>query len=272
MTEYDYSPEAFDRFTATQDRIAKWLDNTEQHAPEFQSPFDQPTPTDAQTTPPPLQQQPRHPSYPTISRHLPPSSGHTLQPEQSRYQPAPPPPSRHMHHSHSHSPTRFYAPAPIRTHTSSHPNSSHHSHSHSHRRSSTYIIPTPSQGYTAPGPGHGYTYPHAQALNPSYIIMPPRSKTFQALVSVLPHHLLHPPLPRSVRSPLSSHFSFLLLSQSVPKLTNPVPSVSSTPHSISTHILSHTPHLPGPLPQYHTNSPRPHTNIHHIPLPRIPNQ
>ena len=113
-------------------------------------------------------------------------------------------------HSHPHSPTRFYAPAPILTHTSSHRTSSHHSHSYPRHRSSTYIIPTPSQGYTAPGPS--YTYPPAQASNPSYVIMPPRSKTFQALVSVLPHHLLQPPLPPSVRSPLSSHFSFLLLS------------------------------------------------------------
>ena len=49
MTEYDYCPEAFSHFTATQDHIAKWLNNTAQHAPEFQSPFNHPAWTDAQT-------------------------------------------------------------------------------------------------------------------------------------------------------------------------------------------------------------------------------
>jgi hypothetical protein len=36
MTEYDYSPEAYDRYLATQNRIAKWVDDTEQHRPQFQ--------------------------------------------------------------------------------------------------------------------------------------------------------------------------------------------------------------------------------------------
>jgi len=35
MTEYDYSPEAYDRFLHTQQRIAQWVDNTEAHRPEF---------------------------------------------------------------------------------------------------------------------------------------------------------------------------------------------------------------------------------------------
>jgi hypothetical protein len=35
MTEYDYSPEAYDRYLRTQHRIAQWVDNTEAHRPEF---------------------------------------------------------------------------------------------------------------------------------------------------------------------------------------------------------------------------------------------
>lgn len=35
MTEYDYSPEAYDRYLATQRRIANWVDQTEHHRPQF---------------------------------------------------------------------------------------------------------------------------------------------------------------------------------------------------------------------------------------------
>ncbi|KAJ7600034.1 hypothetical protein C8J56DRAFT_1037649 [Mycena floridula] len=44
MTEYDYSPEAMERFMANQQRIAKWVDNTEAHSHEFIAP-DVPSPT-----------------------------------------------------------------------------------------------------------------------------------------------------------------------------------------------------------------------------------
>jgi hypothetical protein len=35
MTEYDFSPEAYDRYLRTQQRIAQWVDNTEAHRPQF---------------------------------------------------------------------------------------------------------------------------------------------------------------------------------------------------------------------------------------------
>ena len=37
MTEYDYSPEAYERYLTTQRRIATWVDNTEQHRAEFRT-------------------------------------------------------------------------------------------------------------------------------------------------------------------------------------------------------------------------------------------
>ncbi|KAG6816465.1 hypothetical protein H0H87_005825 [Tephrocybe sp. NHM501043] len=37
MTEYDYSPEALERFLSTQDRIARWVVQTEEHRPQFDS-------------------------------------------------------------------------------------------------------------------------------------------------------------------------------------------------------------------------------------------
>lgn len=35
MTEYDYSPGAYERYLETQQRIARWVDETEGHRPEF---------------------------------------------------------------------------------------------------------------------------------------------------------------------------------------------------------------------------------------------
>ncbi|TFK30320.1 hypothetical protein FA15DRAFT_751380 [Coprinopsis marcescibilis] len=35
MTEYDYSPEAYERYLTTQKRIANWVDKTEDHRPQF---------------------------------------------------------------------------------------------------------------------------------------------------------------------------------------------------------------------------------------------
>lgn len=35
MTEYDYSPEAYERYLATQRRISNWVDHTENYRPQF---------------------------------------------------------------------------------------------------------------------------------------------------------------------------------------------------------------------------------------------
>ncbi|KAF5312096.1 hypothetical protein D9619_003503 [Psilocybe cf. subviscida] len=65
MTEYDYSPEAYDRFLATQDRIAKWVDTTERHRPEFQAPFG---PNGRQQEQPPAESSSSG-AYPIPTRH-----------------------------------------------------------------------------------------------------------------------------------------------------------------------------------------------------------
>ncbi|KAG5637605.1 hypothetical protein H0H81_003997 [Sphagnurus paluster] len=39
MTEYDFSPGAYERYLATQRRIANWVDHTEGHRPEFGNAF-----------------------------------------------------------------------------------------------------------------------------------------------------------------------------------------------------------------------------------------
>ncbi|KAJ7600049.1 hypothetical protein C8J56DRAFT_909451 [Mycena floridula] len=65
MTEYDYSPEAMEKFMANQQRIAKWVDNTEAHAHEFCAP-DVPSPTSG------------HPGH---SAHRPPTPHHKRAPK-----------------------------------------------------------------------------------------------------------------------------------------------------------------------------------------------
>lgn len=47
MTEYDFSPEAYERYLATQNRIARWVDETERHKTEFEHPFRAPAPVAA---------------------------------------------------------------------------------------------------------------------------------------------------------------------------------------------------------------------------------
>lgn len=39
MTEYDYSPEGYQRYLETQERISRWVDTAEAHRHQFQAPF-----------------------------------------------------------------------------------------------------------------------------------------------------------------------------------------------------------------------------------------
>ncbi|THU76603.1 hypothetical protein K435DRAFT_878990 [Dendrothele bispora CBS 962.96] len=39
MTEYDYSPDAYERYMENRSRVARWVDNTDAHSHEFRSPF-----------------------------------------------------------------------------------------------------------------------------------------------------------------------------------------------------------------------------------------
>ena len=43
MADYDYSPEAYERYVLAQGRIARWVDTTEAHRPEFGNPFVDPS-------------------------------------------------------------------------------------------------------------------------------------------------------------------------------------------------------------------------------------
>ncbi|KAJ7509036.1 hypothetical protein B0H11DRAFT_1361150 [Mycena galericulata] len=115
MTEYDYSEEGRRRYVATQNRIAKWVHQTES-APTLKSPF-------------------------TPRSHTG-SAAPTVYPSQSISQ-APMSPSPSTHHSQS-----------SRTSSSSHRSHHSHGHQH-HRSPTYIISPPPSPGYAHGQRPHG---------------------------------------------------------------------------------------------------------------------
>ncbi|KAJ7261056.1 hypothetical protein C8J57DRAFT_1336951 [Mycena rebaudengoi] len=168
MTEYDYSEEGYRRFQQTQNRIANWVDKTEQHAPQFKSPFVPRSDVDNAfyNQPQPQHSSRRTPqrtySYDYASRSLgssPLRSGsHDLvSPRDSVSQMGggggsfTPPRHRSSHHrSSSHSPSRHGS--------SSHRSSSHHYRSPTHRATApaTYVVPqsAPVMQQYAPAPAY----------------------------------------------------------------------------------------------------------------------
>ena len=197
MTEYDYSPEAYERYLATQTRIANWVDTTESHRREFE---------------PALNAVP--PTAPTVKRPAPRPAPLPMQPygapPMGPYAVAPPPPRRSpsadtyeygpgpgpMPLPGGYAPHPAYAPMlppgahqayllpAHRSHSHSHSHShGHHSHGHGHPRrhhsqgyyttaappvSPTYAAP---YGYPAPG---GY-FVMQQPPAPGHVMVSPPS-------------------------------------------------------------------------------------------------
>ncbi|KAJ7239252.1 hypothetical protein C8J57DRAFT_1372728 [Mycena rebaudengoi] len=184
MTEYDYSEEGYRRFQQTQNRITNWVDKTEQHAPQFKSPFVPRSDVDSAfyNQPQPQHSSRRTPqrtySYDYASRSLggsPLRSGsHDLvSPRDSVSQMGggggsfTPPPHRSSHHrSSSHSPSRHGS--------SPHRSSSHHYRSPTHRATApaTYVVPqsAPVMQQFAPAPAYVIVPrgKHVQIVAPQY--------------------------------------------------------------------------------------------------------
>ncbi|KAI0287373.1 hypothetical protein BC826DRAFT_1044925 [Russula brevipes] len=68
MTEYDYSPEAYDRYMATRTRISNWVDDVSHHSKETPSQFSSPTSSDHHRYGPPPAYPQQHPHSRTHSR------------------------------------------------------------------------------------------------------------------------------------------------------------------------------------------------------------
>lgn len=200
MTEYDYSPEAYERYLATQTRIANWVDKTEQHRPQFQ-------PAVPSGSPPDPSMRPRHPSYDSHSKPKLPYQQqqprqlfiHPPSPESESSDdygdgpgPMPLPNSGMMfplqqqafYHSTQPmghpmiSPPPMIMPQPqtymMPPHRSSRP---HHRSRSSRSHSRSHSLHTPAYYSMAPplvSPGYQYQYPPSVSGQPGYFVMQPQ--------------------------------------------------------------------------------------------------
>ena len=214
MTEYDYSPQAYERYLATQTRIANWVDKTEQHRGEFQSAnsglpdLTRSGPSSASYPKPKQSSSPRRqlsgPSQPNQLIIYPPpqessssssSSGYYEGPWPAQIQQPTPgmvlPPMQQ--HPLSSPPPMMMAPPFV---TSPHRVPHHHRHrSHDRRRSHSHHSPKYYSLASPPlSPGYQYTYPGA---NQGYVMMPQYGGTqmplmvcqFFPIVLIFPHSL-----------------------------------------------------------------------------------
>ncbi|KAJ7142904.1 hypothetical protein C8R44DRAFT_974392 [Mycena epipterygia] len=188
MTEYDYSPEAYHQFKRTQNRIANWVDDTDQCSPQFKSPFvprsdvrdndfynnrnrsasssrsrhssphsqsSQHNYSHSHSQRPPTQRSNSHgypqPTQPQVRSPLRAQTISLVTPNDSVSQvTGPRSPQRHSHRARSHSPTR-------------------HSSRHS-RRSGTYVVSPGGVQYAQPVQ---YTQPVQYAQPMQYAAQPP---------------------------------------------------------------------------------------------------
>ncbi|KAF5376984.1 hypothetical protein D9615_007347 [Tricholomella constricta] len=115
MTEYDFSPGAYDRYLATQRRIASWVDHTEGHRPEYGNAFTvQPAFVTSESyslrSPPTLAAPSHHTLRASQSQYFCPSS-------QSHAQPQPRPATRHRSSANLRSPASVRASQTVHTPT-----------------------------------------------------------------------------------------------------------------------------------------------------------
>lgn len=150
MTEYDYSPEAYEKYVRTQERISNWVSQTKAHERQYANPF---VPSEAggdrSSTPPPK---------PHRSRSSGSTTTVTVRPKAIN----PPPPQRSKtldsrHERSGASPTTSGSSRPSRsrsfTNTSPDSRSSKprsRSHTHSHSQSYSQPQPLPQRSYTHP--------------------------------------------------------------------------------------------------------------------------
>lgn len=215
MTEYDYSPEAFEKYLATQSRIARWVDKTNQHQPR--NPFTAATPTvpDVPLPGDDYRSRAHGPPPSTQTRHRSAShSASTTRPSHSRHHTSPGP--RDDYHSSSTSRHSSHHDRDRDRHHH-HRSSSRHDRDRGYRSSPTspvtsptrshpaYVIPQP-QSQPQYSPRHqpvrsqtspGVVYPHPK--NPivipygagGYVVVPPGGSGSRRKVEMSPVRLLN---------------------------------------------------------------------------------
>jgi hypothetical protein len=125
MTEYDYSPEAYEKYLATQARIANWVSNTNAQAHKYTSPFvPPPSSSDSSSPPSTPYHRPRErrisssQHVPHVARDRPSTRSKTVSPTRGPPQPSSvplrPQPTRAMTTPQHQQQPYIYAPAPVK--------------------------------------------------------------------------------------------------------------------------------------------------------------
>jgi len=211
MTEYDSSPEAYNQFQRTQQRIANWADDTAHCAPQYKSPFVprsdvqsntfyNPRSASSSRSPPPSGHHGRRTPQSTSSHGYPPPAQanvrsplrsrtiavDTVSPNDSISQVSGPSHRSGHRRARSHSPSR-------RTSSSSRS----HSHQSRHRSGTTYVVNQPGQYggmqyVQAPQP---MQYMQQQPQPAAYVVYPRDGK----VQAVYPQPAQYPPVAHATQ-------------------------------------------------------------------------
>jgi len=178
MTEYDYSPAAYERFMESQSRVGRWVDNATDHAREFANPFlpshsDPAEKSDFYTS---SSSSHRRSKSSSVQHHSTPRS--LAVPDQQRD-------LDHYSHRSSHR-EHHHRPANTRSSSSSSGTSSSTTYTARPHNSRSYTMPQhpPAHGVQAPlQPVRSRTLPHGHQyelppMRPgqTYVIIPPHGK------------------------------------------------------------------------------------------------
>ncbi|KAI0084083.1 hypothetical protein BDY19DRAFT_974432 [Irpex rosettiformis] len=165
MTEYDYSPEGYERYLSTQNRVSNWVQEQNHRMQKYTNPY-----TNRSVSTPPIEHA-RHSSSRDRSHHR--SFSHTSRPEPRRSLTTPveaAPRSMHMSSTHTAVPAVYYnqATAPL-----------------------TYVSPTSMGAYQQPKSYRTYQYdgstreivlPTPRA-GETYVIIPPKGRRVEVVDS-----------------------------------------------------------------------------------------
>lgn len=192
MTEYDYSPDAYERYLATQKRIARWAEDTSRHHPS--NPFVT-SPSEDHSTHSYTPQSSRSPERShSKSSHRSASDTAHQRPHPSRSYTAPVPSQRSVAEGSSRSRSTHHSRGTSRSSTSRRTSGS----SHSHATTSSFKTVTPN----ANGPTHVKRSRSQSILVPidggRYVIIPARGTRLE----VMDHPEAAPPKGTKSEKPL----------------------------------------------------------------------
>lgn len=178
MTEYDYSPAAYERFLSTQNRVSNWVSHTKAHERQYSNPF-VPSAVDREQSPKPQRSRSSGSTSTSSATVRPPQRSKTLDPKEFRSVAG-----DSSRHSRSRS---FSSSQDTRSKSRSRSQQSHsRSQSHSYQPNRSYAstrhppMPEPIRAYSTP-PGVVYksydTRKPVQIPHPrpgeAYVIIPP---------------------------------------------------------------------------------------------------